>query len=101
MKHIYFKLPDKWFVCPETEDNLKVVANYFEATHPHYHRYRITHIENSYRYDGVYSTTKSGLNPDNEITFDQFRKYVLNENIQEVEQDYKYLINIFKHYGVI
>lgn len=78
------ELPEKWFVCPKTEENLKLIKRYFRG----FNSYIITHEENSYDYTGRYSTDKKSpiQKGYTEITFDQFKKWVLKEGTQKVEE---------------
>lgn len=82
------KLPEKWFVVPQTEENLKFIKQY----DPSCSTYRITNINNAYRNN----TTNTGLiyhtsfkSIDSEfvkITIKDFKKFVLDK-----KKDYEIL----------
>jgi len=71
-----FVLPEKWFVCPKNEENLKLVKNHFN----NFYDYKITYKDNAYTYDGIYHTHASDTRDCVEITFEQFKKYVLGKS---------------------
>ena len=63
-----FVLPEKWFVCPETKENLELIKKHFGK----FGEYRITYKDNSYTCDGNYKPNKRDANKQGytEITFD-------------------------------
>jgi hypothetical protein len=81
-----FELPAKWYVLPKTIFNLNIVKNYFiNKGIEKYNAYSITYEDNAYDSDDVYYTHSKNVNKAvyTEITFEQFKKYVLKESMIE------------------
>lgn len=81
-----FELPKNWYVCPQTTDNLNILKNYFNNKGiSKYNSYVITYEDNIYDSDDIYHTHSVEINKSiyKEITFEQFKKYVLKENMVE------------------
>ena len=105
--------PDKKFVLPEnfyirvTEENQPVLAKWLEMSHPHYltsaHIAGITLKNNGfgkgYNPAGrIKNNDPNGYDFGNEITYIQFKKYVLNQEVDK--EDYSYLIKLFKRWNI-
>ncbi|HMT02303.1 MAG TPA: hypothetical protein PKD00_03185 [Burkholderiales bacterium] len=82
-----FTLPEKWYVCPKTKENLELIKKYFN----NFSGNVITYQDNSYSSDNNYFThadTAIDLGY-KEITMDQFKEYVLKtmpENCTQLKQ---------------
>lgn len=75
------QLPSKWCVCPQNEENLSLIKKWackFED-------YRITFPDNTYTSNKTYITHLDiAINHGyTEITFDDFRKFILKEKSPE------------------
>ena len=78
-----FVLPEKWVVCPRVEENLKLIKAYFNSFSHH----TVTYEDNAYTSDGKYYTNlKCCPKEYTEITFEQFKKYVLKEEKEEAPE---------------
>lgn len=76
-----FVLPEKWCVCPVTEENLILIKKWIGK----YNDYRITNTTNTYTSDKTYFTyLEIALNRGyTEITFEQFKEHVLKQPMEE------------------
>ncbi len=90
-----FILPTSWYIVA-TEDNIEALAKWrFDGESPSrflpgsivgVHPAYLNHKDWNTRYTSDWV---------NEITFEQFRKYVLKETIEIYSEDYSYLIELF------
>lgn len=78
-----FVLPEKWYVCPKTNENLKLIKKHFNFTH-HKKTYKINNERNAYSNKGLYNFTDGYFisNGHTEITMDQFKQYVMNKDLK-------------------
>lgn len=85
-----FVLPEKWYIV-RTEANYQVINKWFNANHPIGVEWTGTlgNMNSPRCKDQVPNMSKDYLrdNGYTEITFDQFKKYVLKENINEVKEE--------------
>jgi hypothetical protein len=93
-----FKLPEKWCIKPKDEEEAELIFS-FEGISKHQDSKSIIHYQH-------YPPYKMSDHPDactacrliqfgyTEITIEQFKKYVLNTDIETI--DYSYLISFIK-----
>ncbi len=76
-----FVLPEKWFVHPRTEENLRIIKTW-KGLKEDYSSYVISNFENAYTSKGYYwyKSSCEDTTGYKEITFEQFLQYVLKEN---------------------
>ena len=107
-----FKLPKNWHVVV-TQENIEEVLNWrFKNKVKEYEITNFLESENvvGVTFDSINNNYKKGHNPKSrtkdeegdydfgiEITTEQFRKYVLNKQVNE---DYSYLINFFRKLNI-
>lgn len=98
--------PDKKFVLPKTwyiqltEENQKEVEKWHRSVDNVTSRFY--HIDSYYGWEKNHAQAWAFRNlPTNSnlITYDQFKKYVLNSEL--VKEDYSYLIDVLKKYKII
>ena len=98
MKNDNFILPEKWIIRWECEENYKIINSYFKKLNNKYnwiytndslHSHAYVTYENEY-----FNPINHQIIPEDhtEITFDQFREYVLGETINKEPEDYSYLL---------
>jgi|688.fasta_scaffold00478_141 hypothetical protein len=71
-----YVLPEKWYVCPETEENLEIIKNWTKD----HSDYFISYPDNAYDSDKRYHSHSKNIDKEYvKITMEQFKKYVLKE----------------------
>lgn len=92
------KLPEKWCVCPQTDDNLALIKKWSGQFDNH----RITNLYNAYTNDKKYYSTvdwaiRYGYSP---ITFNQFKRLVLKEESMKEKEIIGYILKEeYQKYG--
>lgn len=102
-----FKLPDNWHIIVTDENAEDVLTWRFQDSYNHSdkitfknHLVGITINYNGTLYEKGHNSKDDITDPDGhydfgiEITYEQFKKYVLNQDINK--EDYTYLIKLFK-----
>jgi len=102
-----FKLPDNWHILVTDENAEDVLTWRFQDSYNHSdkitfknHLVGITINYNGTLYEKGHNSKDDITDPDGyydfgiEITYEQFKKYVLNQDINK--EDYTYLIKLFK-----
>jgi hypothetical protein len=106
-----FILPEAWYV-KVTDDNVDVLSRWrFGNDYNKLDNTKLVGINKWFnKYNQIYKLEK-GHNPYGvsssedydfgiEITYNQFLKYVLNQEISERKQDYNYIIAILEKYSI-
>lgn len=104
-----FVLPERWCVRWECRENYQIINKYFNTIGKTYH-YESDRIHRNAIVcsDGTYinkiNSSVKAINPPNEytlLTFEQFKRYVLNEKPDKVySEDMDYLIDTFKKLNI-
>jgi len=82
--------PKKWYVCPETEENLSLIKKYLNKFKNH----TITFKDNAYDCEGNYYSHETHVSSNyTKITMEQFKKHIMKQT--QVIVGYKCPIDLF------